>query len=401
MAEVGCEVFFLVDRLGARSEVESLRRLGEGLARFGHDCNVLCSSAPADHGLDDLVECPGLGRRWQIPWAIRGLELGDEPVKARIMHVRSSDLAEAALAIAERWKIPHLFELEEFPRRDLKLRLSRAWCRGLIVPNRELTEALVRDFGIPGEIIHEADLGLEEPEGPPPDLDRNAGRLPVVGAAGKLVADSGFVTFLNAARKVVDQGFDAEFLIAGHGDDEGDLRRKAERLKIAERLTFADDLPLGLSFWPILDVYCQTSISPTLGRPLRTAMACGVPSIASDVEGLRSLVRAGENGLIVPPGDSSALALAIVDLLGDRPRAAKLGQAARLAVARNNDPDRAAARLDRLYRDVVGPEPSHQASGLASRTLGPDDPGRREADADDERSFPRISRGFGTTNDRS
>ena len=277
MADVGCEILFLADRLGNRTDLQALERLTDGLAEAGHDAGVLCLSAPADHGLDDLAECPGLGRRWQRPWAVRGLDLGDEPGKARIMHVLSSRMTEAALAIAERWRIPYLLCVEEFPRRDFRLRLSRAWCRGLIVPDRELAEVLVREFGVPSRSIHEIGRGVTVPGGADRPVDPGLGRVPVVGAAGPLVASSGFATFLNAARKVVDLGIDAEFLIAGEGEDEGDLRRRAERLRIAERLTFADELPIGLSFWRVLDVYCQTSMTPTVGRPLLTAMACGVP----------------------------------------------------------------------------------------------------------------------------
>ena len=387
MAVDGCDVLLLAGRLGGRAEVEPVRRLIEGLTRLGHDCRVLCLSAPGDHGLDDLVECPGLGRRWQRPWSVRGLDLEEEPGKARIMHALSSRLAEVALTVSERWRIPYLLDVEEFPRRDFRLRLSRAWSRGLVVPNGELAGALRRDYGIPVEAIHQVHRGVPDPGLSAPPGTREPGRVPVVGAAGPLVANSGFTTFLNAARKVVDRGLDAEFLIAGHGEEEGDLRRKAERLRIAERLTFADDLPVGLSFWQVLDVYCQTSIVPTIGRPLRMAMAGGVPSVTTDVEGLRSLVRDGETGLVVPLGDSSALAEAIIQLLQDRARARILGEAARRSIAPEDHLDREAESLDALYREVVEGGLGRQPSPPASRTRPfVDDP--REEDA-----FPRLSGG--------
>lgn len=387
MAEVGCEILFLADRLANRADLQSLRRLADGLDRSGHDSTVLCLSAPADHGLDDLTECPGLDRRWQRPWAVRALDLGDEPARARLMHVLSSRMAEAALAIAERWRIPYLLEVEEFPRRDFRLRLSRAWCLGLVVPNRELAEVLIREFGVPPGSIHEIGRGVAVADGSPRPVDWGPGRVPVVGAAGPLVASSGFTTFLNAARKVVDMGLDAEFLIAGEGEDEGDLRRRAERLRIAERLTFADELPSGLSFWQVLDVYCQTSMAPTVGRPLMTAMASGVPSIATDVEGLRSLVAPGETGLVVPHGDSSALAGSIVALLLDRDRSRALGEAARLAVSRDHHPDRETALLDALYRKLTAGLGRIQDSGPASLTNG------RDADGREGDTFPRLSNG--------
>ncbi len=162
---------------------------------------------------------------------------------------------------------------------------------------------------------------------------------------------------------------DAEFLIAGEGEDEGELRRRAERLRIAERLTFADDIPDGLTFWDVLDIYCQTSVVPNVGRPLTQAMASGVPSIASDVEGLRSLVKEGETALIVPNGDSNALSKAILSLLRDHENAGILGEAGRRAVLEEHDPEAEAEQLHQLYRGIVETGLGPQDSGLASRTV--------------------------------
>ena len=268
MAEAGVEILFLADRLGNRSDLKSLEALADGLSRLGHDCHFLSLSAPVDHGLGDLVVCPGLARRWQRPWTVRGLDLADDRGRTRIMHVLSARMADAALAIAERWKIPYLLGVEEFPRREFRLRLSRVWCRGLVVPNRELAVALSRDYGVPSGAILEVARGVAELEKPIRPTSFDPARIPVVGAAGDLVAGSGFTTFLNAARKVIDSGLDVEFLIAGQGEDEGDLRRRAERLRIAERLTFSADLPVGVSSWDVLDVYCQTSMALNGGRAI-------------------------------------------------------------------------------------------------------------------------------------
>ena len=293
------------------------------------------------------------------------------------MHVLSTGMAEAGLEIAERWRIPYLQSVEDFPLRGTKLRVSRPWCRGFVVPNRELASALTREFRVPGRSIHEIAGGIEATEGEAGTAESS--RVPVVGAAGPLAPSSGLSTFLNAARKVVDLGVDAEFLIAGQGEDEGELRRRAERLRIAERLTFADDVPIGLTFWDVLDVYCQTSVAPTVGRPLLLAMASGIPSIATDVEGLRTLVKDGESGLVVPHGDSAALSRSIVELLNDRDRARLLGESGRRTVRLDHHPDREAERLDVLYRQVVAAGLGPQDSGLASRIMGFDGPGGRDA----------------------
>ena len=144
-----------------------------------------------------------------------------------------------------------------------------------------------------------------------------------------MTAGAGFAGFLNAARRVLDTGQDIEFVIAGSGDEEIELRRRADRLKISDRVTFAADASPGDAFWDVLDVYCQPSILPTVGRGLRMALAHGVPSIASDVDGLRGLVIPESTSLMVPPNDTNALSRAILDLLGRPEHACVLGREGR------------------------------------------------------------------------
>ena len=270
-------------------------------------------------------------------------------------------MAPAALEIAERWRVPYLQGVEEFPAPGTRLRLSRRWCRGLVATSRELRDDLTRNFGVPDDRVRIVHRGLEpgEPIGSRWAVDRD--RVSVVGAAGSLVPSSGFSTFLNAARRVLDAGIDAEFVLVGDGEEESDLRRRADRLRLTERLTFAGDADVGLSLWDVLDVYCQPSTVPTVGRNLARAMAHGLSCVASDIEGLRSLVVHGVTGLRFPPNDTNALARSILDLLADRPRAARLGLDARAAVLRDYDLDREANTLAELYREVIDAEASTRA----------------------------------------
>ena len=352
MADDGYEIIFLAGHLAGADRARSLAGLADRLGALGHVPRVICLSAGVGHAPTGLTECPGLGRRWRLPWAAWGLRsLGDDPLRPRLIHVLESGLGAAGLELAERWGIPYLLGVDEFPGRGAKFRLSRAWCRGLVAANDELAGAIVRDYGVPARWVHAVPRGVC----PPDELatGRVEGRVPVVGAAGPLVQGSGFATFLSAARRVIDAGVDAEFLIAGQGEDEIELRRRAERLKIADRITFADDREGHLAFWDVLDVFCQTSVASTVGRSLAVAMTHGVPAIAADVEGMRALVRDGETGLVVPPGDPGALARAIMTVLANPEHARAIGERGRDASRLGHDPDREAARLDVLYREVM------------------------------------------------
>lgn len=357
MPSVRAEVVFVANRLDDRDEIRSHQALVSRLAQSGFGARLICSAVAPDHGISNLTEWPALGRRWWLPWSARGLAAAVgfpfESGGPVWLHVLGAEMADAGLDIAERWHIPYMLTVDEFPRRDARLRLSRAWCRGLIATNPELAEALVRDYGVPPRFLWIVPRGIVEPERPRPEPD--PGRVPVVGAVGPLIPGSGFATFLNAARRVLDLGYDAEFLLAGQGEGETDLRRRAERLRIADRFTFVDRKMAGLTFWDVLDVYCQTSVSPTAGRSLAIAQAHGVPSIASDVEGLRSLVDGEGGGLRIAHGDPNVLARAIVSLLASPIQKHRLGLAGREAVLQEHDPDLEAARLVDLYRTRSAP----------------------------------------------
>jgi phosphatidyl-myo-inositol alpha-mannosyltransferase len=89
----------------------------------------------------------------------------------------------------------------------------------------------------------------------------------------------------------------------------------------------------------------------SFGMVLTRAFACATPVVASDIEGYRG-VAGPETGILVPPGDGTALSAALVELLEDEARRRRLGEAAR-AVAERYSWKRIAARLVAIYEDLV------------------------------------------------
>ena len=85
----------------------------------------------------------------------------------------------------------------------------------------------------------------------------------------------------------------------------------------------------------------------SFGMVLTRAFSCALPVVASDIEGYAA-VAGPEHGILVPPGDRTALARALVELLEDEPRRRALGAAARSA-AKAYSWDRIAARLVEVY----------------------------------------------------
>lgn len=100
------------------------------------------------------------------------------------------------------------------------------------------------------------------------------------------------------------------------------------------------------------DVFAYPSHADNSPNAVVEAMLVGAPIVAADVGGIPSLVRRGEEGLLVPRGDAVALAAAIAGLLDDRAAAAGLGAAASATAERRNDPGRVADDMLTIYAEV-------------------------------------------------
>jgi glycosyltransferase involved in cell wall biosynthesis len=154
------------------------------------------------------------------------------------------------------------------------------------------------------------------------------GELPVVGTVNRLARGRGIDHFLRAARKVLDGGAKAHFLVVGEGPQERELRRLARKLDLGPHVTFA--LPrarISDLFRPI-DVFVSVGESEGHGIFILTAMAEARPIVCTGVGGVLSFVRDGENGLLVQRGDVDELASRIAGLLAAPEERRRLGRAA-------------------------------------------------------------------------
>ena len=156
-------------------------------------------------------------------------------------------------------------------------------------------------------------------------------------------------------------------LIVGDGDLRPDYEQRVAGLGLGERVRFAgrvSDAALP-DYYAAADLVVLPSVTrgEAFGVVLLEAMASGRPVIASDLPGVRSVVRATGGGLLTPPGDAGALAAAIGALAADPARRAGLGQAGRRAVAAQFAWPAIARRLEATYRGVLAPAGHPSAYG--------------------------------------
>lgn len=174
-------------------------------------------------------------------------------------------------------------------------------------------------------------------------------------AVGRLSYYKGFDILLDALAQVPQ----ATLVLVGRGESEAQLRARARVLGVEARVRFAggiDDDALA-ALYARADVLCLPSIdrSEAFGLVLLEAMRAGLPVVASDIRGsgVGFVVRHGENGLLVPPGDAEALAAALRQLAADDGLRQRLGEAGARRWREEFTLQRALDRTLTLYRDVL------------------------------------------------
>jgi glycosyltransferase involved in cell wall biosynthesis len=136
------------------------------------------------------------------------------------------------------------------------------------------------------------------------------------------------------------------------------LKARATSLGIAERVNFRGhiayaDLP---RYYPGARVLVIPSLSETFGMTLVEAMACEVPVVATRVGGIPEVVANGETGILVEPGDPSALADAILRVLGDDNLTQSMGKEGRRRVLAHFSWDQITNVLLGHYSEICGPQ---------------------------------------------
>jgi phosphatidylinositol alpha-1,6-mannosyltransferase len=124
---------------------------------------------------------------------------------------------------------------------------------------------------------------------------------------------------------------DAELWIAGAGDDVARLVAKARDLGLADAVRFlgrVSDSELG-ALYRRAAVFGMPSRQEGFGLVYAEAMWWGLPCIGSTADAAGQVITAGETGELVPYGDVAALGAALVGLLSDRDRAARMGESGR------------------------------------------------------------------------
>jgi len=140
---------------------------------------------------------------------------------------------------------------------------------------------------------------------------------PVVGNVAALADHKGHRHLVAAAAKVVREVPDARFLILGEGELREALEHQVSALGLGHHVFLPGFRKDVIGLMKSFDLFVMSSITEGLGSAILEAMACRRAVVATRTGGIPEVVQEGQTGRLVPPRDETALAAAIVEMLGD------------------------------------------------------------------------------------
>jgi len=296
-----------------RGGQEALLALARGLRERGHLQRMVCPEGSA------LAE-RALAEGFTVATALRGALIES---RAEILHSHSGRAQNAAFLASRGMNIRRVVtrHVAFAPRHPWVHRLKyQLTCHGIIAVSNAVCGVLLHS-GVPPAKIEVIHTGVELPPIRPARMRQEKF---VAGHLGAFTHEKGQDVAIRAAELLPD----VHFVLAGDGPLLAEARKSA-RVSVS----FPGFIQDPSAFYAGLDVFIMPSRSEAWGLAALEAMAHGVPVIASNVGGLAEIVKPGEGGWLVPPGDAQALASAIAQAASDPACLRAAGAAARRRAA--------------------------------------------------------------------
>lgn len=201
-------------------------------------------------------------------------------------------------------------------------------------------------------VVH---CGLDESYRVPPGRPFNEVRRFV--CVGRLSSEKGQFVLIDALGELRRLGVDAELVLAGDGELRPAIERHCEQRGVADRVRITGWIS-GADVRKEIEAsraLVLSSFAEGLPVVLMEAMACSRPVIATRVAGVPELVRDGQDGWVVAPGNAMELAQAMRRCLeADAPQLQAMGERARARALERHDVDRSAQQLRQTFAPLSG-----------------------------------------------
>ncbi|USD35849.1 N-acetyl-alpha-D-glucosaminyl L-malate synthase BshA [Ferrimonas sp. SCSIO 43195] len=159
-------------------------------------------------------------------------------------------------------------------------------------------------------------------------------------------------TVINAFARL-SSALPARLVLLGSGPSLEPCQTLCHQLGISERVHFIGEVRNVEHYLPLADCVIQPSYRESFCMALLEAMACGVPTVSSDVDGIPEVVEHGVSGYMAPADDVEAHSRHLLAILTDPQRQRRFGQAGRRRAAERFHPAEKAEQYLACYRQAI------------------------------------------------
>jgi len=234
--------------------------------------------------------------------------------------------------------------------------------------------------------IHRVHNGIDLERFPAP-RSCNGNRIPRIVSVGRLVPFKGFDDLIDACAELARRRIDFVCDIIGDGPRRETLQAKIEQLDLSSRVNLLGSLSQGavleklqaaqiFALASTTDAQGATDVFPTV---ILEAMASARPVVSTRLAGIPELVVDGQTGMLAPPGDSTALAHALEQLLRHPELRLRFGDAGRARIEQDFRIEQTVAPLIEMLERSCSRRPAGDVSVSRSSLLAATESNRRRA----------------------
>lgn len=342
--------------------------LVKGLRERGHEAYLVC---PSDSGVRQRAEAAGIDDVITLPFAgdvdislIPRLRALIRHLKPDVVHLHSRRGADTLGGIAARMAGAPVVILSRRVDNPIKRGFASRMiygrlCDHVIAISNGVKAALLEGGVDPGRITLVRSVVDPRPfqqGGDAERIRREFGFGPetnVLAIVAQLIERKGHRFLFQAMPRILKEFPDTKVLVLGQGELDASLRQMALDLGISDRIVFAgfrNDIDQVLS---TVTALVHPATMEGLGIAILQAMSAGIPAVASAVGGIPEAVHDGENGILIPPSDSEAVAEGVLRLLRDPDLRTRLGSEARRTMQEEFGVDSMVEGVLAVYRRVL------------------------------------------------
>ncbi|MGB9857720.1 MAG: glycosyltransferase family 4 protein [Dictyoglomaceae bacterium] len=175
----------------------------------------------------------------------------------------------------------------------------------------------------------------------------------IIGTIARLAKSKG-INYLISAFSILEKKYNnIKLVIIGDGEERENLERLAKKLKVENKVYFLGSIPNARYYIKNFQIFVLPSLFEFLSISILEALSSKVPVIATRVGGTPEIIKNGDSGILVPPKDSKALAVAIERLINNKNLRIKLAEQGYKRFLEEFTLEKMVEKTDRVYEEIL------------------------------------------------